>query len=441
MERFKLIQKGKIDKLPKTPGVYAFKTKKAILYIGKATNLKERIKNHFSQPTHKDNYLIRQTDEIGFIKTGSEIEALILEANLIKKYRPKYNVVWKDDKNYFFIALTKEKFPKVFITHQKNKSGVDYIGPFVDGNSLRQVLKILRKVFPYRTCNPPSGGLPKKPCLWYQLNRCPAPCILKNPLAKQIPTSEVKMKKDYALNIKNLAKVLKGEKSAVVNGFKKEMRQASKNQDFEKASKTRDKIWALEKVFSHSKVLEETKEKTDSDSLWQSIEKELQQIIRSKKPISRIEAYDISNIQGKNPTGSMVSFFDGKPDKKYYRKFKIKTLNEPNDIGMLKEVLSRRLRHPEWSYPELLLIDGGKAQLNIAIKTKNLNPKSKKIKVMAIAKKNNELFIEGRAEPLLLKNLPREIYNLILQLRDEAHRFAKNYHLKLRKNELIKKTP
>jgi excinuclease ABC subunit C len=175
MQKFIFIQKEKRNKLPKTSGVYAFKDKGAILYIGKATNLRERIKNHFSQPTYKDSYLTKQTGKIGFIKTGSEIEALILEANLIKIYKPKYNVVWKDDKNYFFIAITKEAFPKIFITHQKDNSKIDYIGPFVDGNALKQVLKILRKVFPYRTCNPPSGGLPKKPCLWYQLNRCPAP--------------------------------------------------------------------------------------------------------------------------------------------------------------------------------------------------------------------------------------------------------------------------
>lgn len=314
MDKFQYIAKDKVAQLPKSSGVYAFKNKR-VLYIGKAANLRERVKNHFQRPVYQDNFFINQISKVGYIKTNSEIKALILEAELIKKYQPKYNVVWRDDKNYFYIGITKEPFPRVFITHQK-KLKINYLGPFVNGKKLKQTLKDLRKIYPFRTCK----TLPKKPCLWYYLGQCPAPCLFKS---------------------------------------------------------------------------------------------------------RRIEAYDVSNIQGKDATGSMVTFINGKPDKNFYRRFKIKFLNKPNDIAMLKQVLSRRLNHLEWGLPDLLLIDGGKAQLNAALSIT-------KIPAMALAKRRNELYMNNLEKPILLKTLPREVFNLILQLRDEAHRFARKYHLKLR---------
>ena len=332
MKKFKFLPKSKISQLPKTAGIYAFKKNKAILYIGKAKNLRERVKNQAD--------LLNSAKQVGYIKTDSENTALILEAKLIKKYQPKHNVAWRDDKNYFYVGITKEEFPRVFITHQIKKSKIQnpkskiyYVGPFVDGRALKQALKELRKYSPFRTCK----TLPKKPCLWFHLGRCPAPCLLLS---------------------------------------------------------------------------------------------------------QRIEAYDVSNIQGQLATGSMVTFIKGKPDKNLYRRFKIKNLQQgpaggPNDTAMIKEVLQRRLRHAEWGLPDLILIDGGIAQLNAALKVKNQNSKVKNIKVMSLAKKENKLYIEGQNRPVLLKNLPREIFNLILQLRDEAHRFARSYHLKLRKKALL----
>jgi len=184
---FKFLSRNKISQLPKSPGVYAFKNKE-ILYIGKAANIRERVKNHFQQPAYRDNLFINQVSKIGYIKTKSEIEALIFEANLIKKYQPKYNVVWRDDKNYFFVGMTNEDFPRIFLTHQPNPISnlqftiYNFAGPFVDGKALKQTLKILRKVFPYRSCK----TLPNRPCLWYHLGRCPAPCLIKSKLAKGI---------------------------------------------------------------------------------------------------------------------------------------------------------------------------------------------------------------------------------------------------------------
>ena len=461
MNRFKFISKNEFEKLPITPGVYLFKNNRVSFYIGKAANLRERVKNHFQQPRSLwEQTFLRQGlgGRVGFIKTDSEIEALILEANLIKKYQPKYNVVWRDDKNYFYVAITKEEFPRIFITHQpKNlKSKISnlksvFVGPFVDGNALKQALKFLRKVFPYRSCNSSIGGLPKHPCLWYQLDRCPAPCALKSNLAKQIPNISTRLKRDCQQNTKNLIKILRGKKIQVLKGLKREMKDASIKQDFKKAAKKRDQIQALEKVLAHAGILNL---QLFQITTWSETKIILQKILKIKKAISRIEAYDVSNFQGKLATGAMITFLNGLPDKNFYRKFKVKIQGKPNDIAMIKEILIRRFSHPEWPYPELILIDGGKAQLSAALKCKMrliasqlqgakrlvCNEKCKIIKVIALAKRKNELYIEGQKKPILLKSLPREIFNLILQLRDEAHRFARKYHLKLREIDLRKKT-
>ena len=194
---------------------------------------------------------------------------------------------------------------------------------------------------------------------------------------------------------------------------------------------------------SHTRVIEQ-KSFTAPD-----VSKILQGILSTDRPVSKIECYDVSNIQGKQATGSMVVFVNEEADKSQYKKFRIKMKNEPNDIAMLKETLERRFLHPEWKYPEAILIDGGIAQLNIAVRVKNgltpaggfpggIKPETKNIKVISIAKRLKELFIEGREKPVLLKTLPREVYNLVLQLDDEAHRFAITYHKKLRKKYLLK---
>ncbi len=456
MEKFKYLKKESAGRLPKTAGVYVFKkakeflnaghprfltksrflAKSRFLYIGKSSNIQERVKNHFQsirpgsgQAASRDNLFMHKVSEIGYIKTDSEIEALILEANLIKKYQPKYNVIWRDDKNYFYVGTTKEEYPSVFITHQIPK-GAEFTGPFVDGKSLKITLKILRKVFPFRTCK----ILPKRPCLWYQLKRCPAPCLLKSNLARQIPAVQTEIKKENKRNVKNLQNILRGKKNKVLKNLKKEMKKASKEERFEEATKIRNQIESLEKVLANARIFSpEIKKELD----WKTTQKILQSLLNSpgggKKRISRIEAYDVSNIQGKNATGSLVTFVNGLPDKNFYRRFKIKIAAKPNDVAMIKECLKRRFKHSEWRLPDLILIDGGKAQLNAASKVIK-----GKISLISLAKKENELFIENRKSPILLNKLPREIVNLILQLRDEAHRFAISYHKKLRERDLLK---
>jgi excinuclease ABC subunit C len=440
MKKFKYFKKEEANKLPKSPGVYSFSAKggsavggknsKEILYLGKAVNIRERVKNHFQQPGFKENIFLDKTEKIGFIKTNSEIEALILEANLIKKFRPKYNVIWRDDKNYFFVAKTKEDFPNIFITHQTRPISnyqfpiTNYIGPFTDGKALKQTLKILRKVFPFKSCK----RLGRRPCLWYQLDRCPAPCLLKSNLGEQIPSAQNKIKRESQNNAKNIFEILRGEKNRVLKELEKEMEKSSKAQEFEKASKIRDKIFSLKRIISHAKIIEEKMITED----WEKTKRELQKILKTEKRLSIIEAYDVSNIQGQEATGSMITFINGNPNKNLYRKFKIKISGKSNDVAMIKEVIKRRINHREWPYPDLILVDGGISQFNAAKSV----VRNKNIPVVSIAKKENKLFVKGERQ-FFLKNLSRGIFNLILQLRDEAHRFALTYHLKLRKKRLV----
>jgi len=461
MKGFRFISKDKMDMLPKTAGVYCFKAGKELIYIGKAINIKNRVKNHFQQPTYRDNLFIDKVNKIGYLETNSEIEALILEANLIKKFQPKFNVVWRDDKNYFFVAISQnnKKIPYIFITHQpsfakgfgrarKNHENTKYIGPFVEGTALKKTLRFLRKAFPYYT----NSKHPKNKCTYCHLDLCPGPELFENPPSPKASEGL----REYRRNIKKLVLILEGKRGAVLNSLKKEMKNASKENKFEEAGKIRDKISALQQVMAHTSVINSTQEmaknfaqaKNHPIFSWENTQKILQGITNQSKNISRIECYDISNIQGNQATGSMVVFTDGEPDKSQYKKFKIRLPEKPNDIAMLEEIITRRLAHPEWKYPEIMLIDGGIAQLNIAIRVKDLNLKTRPIKVISIAKRNKDLYIEappshkasdgqGRKEPILLKTLPREIYNLVLRLDDEAHRFAITYHKKLRKKNLL----
>jgi excinuclease ABC subunit C len=423
MEKFKFLSRERIYQLPKVPGVYCFQGGDEILYIGKAANLRERVKNHFQQPSFKDYLFLDKVEKVGYIKTNSEIEALILEAELIKKYQPRFNVIWRDSKNYFFVAITKEEFPRIFWTHQKkiknkkSKVEIEYIGPFVDGKALKKTLYLLRKIFPYYS----TKKHPPKKCQWCHLNLCPGPKVDK---------------KEYQKNVKNLIEILRGKRKSVLRELKREMQNAAKKEDFERAAKIRDQISALEKILEHSRVIER---EIKTEIPWEEVEKKLKGIINVEK-VSRIEAFDISQIHGSFAVGSMVTFIKGIPDKNFYRRFKIKFTKKPSDVDMIKEVLKRRFKHEEWGLPDLILIDGGRAQLNAAIEIKNQESKIKnKIKVISLAKPENKLFIEERKDPIYLNNLPREIFNFIWNLDREAHRFALSYHKKLREKELIPK--
>lgn len=425
--------KKQIKKITQAPGVYIFRDNKhQILYIGKAVNLRNRVRSYFVGTGHA--LFLQQITQIQIKKTDSEIEALILEAQLIKKYRPKYNVQWKDDKNYFYLGITREDWPRLFLTHQikplistvitstasQSHNNSQYIGPFVDGQALKMTLRVLRKIFPYRTCR----RLPKRPCLQYHLQRCPAPCRDRS---RSVPALN---RKDYQINLKNLIKILKGKQKSVVKKLRQDMQKVSQKKDFERAAKIRDQIQGLKKVLAHAHIIEvlprrnETPPRSYKNSVW----------------LRRIEAYDISNISGGSAVGSMIVFEKGQPKKQDYRRFKIKTVKGANDTAMLQEVLCRRLKHPEWPMSDVVLIDGGRAQLNTALKIFKQHSKVAKNlpEIFALAKKQEMLYTIKNTQPIALAKFNQELSFFIQRIRDKAHCFALTYHHKLRKKDLFK---
>ena len=434
---------SKLKNLPASSGVYLFHRKKTPIYIGKAVNLKKRVSSYFRKKVgSKVKQMLQEATSLDWIETSSEIEAFLKEAELIKKYRPKYNVVLRDDKNYFYVGLMKEKFPRIFITHQPkyySSSGVkrsrealnnkvssrprlnnNFIGPFTNGAALKIVLKLLRRVFPYCTCR----IWHKRPCLNSQIGKCFGYCCRSN---HPNPNRD-----EYQKNIKNVAGVLNGRSKKLIKALKKEMTVAAKNQEFEIAAKLRNQISGLENIFSHRLFLADDQKKNPLGH-WPKIEKDLKIILSIKNNISRVEGYDISNILGQEATGSMVVFTEGQSAKVEYRKFRIKTVRGISDVNMLKEVVSRRLNHPEWSWPDLMLIDGGRAQLNAVLSVLKIKKFWPRIAVIALAKREEELYLPHRKFLLPLKNLPVALAQFLQRVRDESHRFARKYHHQLRK--------
>ncbi|MBI4225217.1 MAG: UvrB/UvrC motif-containing protein [Candidatus Sungbacteria bacterium] len=420
---------------PNTPGVYIFRTGKTPVYVGKAADIHKRLASYFRKNiSTKTRQMVSEATSLEWIETQSEIEALIKEAELIKTYLPKFNILMRDDKNYFYVAITRDEFPRIFLTHQLQKDrigrirmrkdiGVDYIGPFTSGPALKEVLALLRRIFPYCTCT----QLHKRPCLNSQIGKCLSFCCHKS----NVQNPNIKLQKEYGANIKNIIAILTGRKKKLLSELTRAMREAAKKQNFEQAAKLRNQMESIENIFSHRPLTHKRSIHKKHAQDWPKIERIIKSLLNISSPISRVEGYDISNISGTEATGSMVVFINGKPEKAEYRKFKIKTIDQPNDVAMHQEVMRRRLGHlHDWGTPDLLLIDGGKPQLN-AIRNV-LRPGHETIRLAALAKREEELFIEGREMPQRLDSLPPDVKLFFQHVRDESHRFAKKYHHKLR---------
>ncbi|HEY4518844.1 hypothetical protein A3A18_02990 [Candidatus Azambacteria bacterium RIFCSPLOWO2_01_FULL_44_84] len=450
----KTVSKEKdFSKIPQTSGVYFFyDAKNKLLYIGKAINLRARIRSHFVNnaimPAKSE--MIKLVRKIDWQLTNSGIEALIAEAALIKKHRPFYNVALRDDKSYSFVEVTKEKFPRIFMTHQpkiriskfeiRNKSKIQnskhqtafgfrasdfgfstYIGPFTESGALKTVLSHLRRIFPYCTCPKPHA----RNCINAELGKCLRFCCDKN----KSQNINHKSQTNYRKNIKNIIGILTGKKQTLLKNLRKEMARASREHNYESAALARDRVFGLEKIFSHRDVLT-IENKQDLETRREVLEK-IRDLAGLAEAPRRIEIYDISNIQGKFATGAMAIFEEGKPNKQSYRKFKIRFKKEPNDTGMIKEILARRLARGEWPLPDLFVIDGGRGQLNAALEV--LKKFKIDMPIAALAKKEEELYLPDRQLPLKLKEINIHALHLLQQMRDEAHRFAVSYHIKLRK--------
>lgn len=525
--------------LPTNPGVYLMKNEQAkIIYVGKAINLKNRVKSYFqSSKNHspKVKSMVEKISDFEYIITANEIEALILECNLIKKYRPKYNISLRDDKTYPYIKVTlNEDYPTVSITRKILKDGAKYFGPYTSAGAVHEVLNLLKKLFQIRSCRQMNT---KRPCLEFHIKRCLAPC-----------TGRV-AKSEYREMIKSLCLFLEGRNEVVLKELTNRMQIAAENFQFELAAKLRDQVLAIEKISAKQNIiigssdqdiiglarkadeaciqiffirsgkmigrdhflLNGTEDETDSAllnafleqyynkatfipkeillpaeieneeilSAWLSQKKnakvsfglpqrgvkkemvlmandnavvvleeqmiknsagleqtvgamkDLGRYLRMEKELKRIECFDISHIQGSETVASMVVFSNGAPDKQEYRRYKLKSVEgKPDDFKSMQEVVGRRYRQSDGIMPDLIIIDGGKGQLNSALEIIRALGHYQ-IPVVGLAKQFEYVFLEGQSEPVILPPNSKALY-LIQRIRDEAHRFAITYHRKLR---------
>ena len=531
----------KIKEFPESPGVYLMHKDSEIIYVGKAKNLKKRVSSYFNRE-HSDTKtreLVKKVEKIEYIICNSEIDALILENNLIKKHQPKYNILLKDEKTYPYVKITKETFPKITIirtTKAFEEKNANYFGPFPQG--VYGFMKVLKKTFPIRDCNRDMERKYDRPCLKYHMKLCLGPCVYKD------------IKEEYDETLKELRDFLKGDIKEVLNFYKAKMEEASENMDFEKAISYRDKTRDLEKlkqsqvselgknidedifVFNLEKLrlficvlsvregkivgkssfnqeidelykeelfinivteyytkhplpknlvfqgeLIEHKELLDKwlklkgsintyfpkiksrkkellDMALLNLDKDMEKYYASKRVVEeglinlyktlglkkyprRIECFDISNIQGADAVASMSVAIDGKAKNSEYRKFKIKTKSTPDDFAMMREVMNRRFsKLEEKDYPDLLLIDGGKGQLNSCGEIIYNLGLYDKIELISIAKREEEIFKLGESEPYIFSRND-ETLKILQRLRDEAHRFGITYHRKLRSKRII----
>ncbi len=514
--------------LPHAPGVYLFLDKeKRPIYIGKAKDLKKRVSQYFRKNVDaKTSVIIKKAEEIKYILTSNEVEALILECSLIKSKKPKYNINLKDDKTYPYVKITNEAYPRVFVTRRIVDDGSEYYGPYTKARELKNSIRFIRGFLGLRSCS----KMKQKPCLNYHMKRCLGPC-----------TGSISQE-EYEKRVNLARKFLKGKYSSLINELKSKLEDASSKLKFELASSIRDKIYALESIIESQKVVlkrgdfdalsvsrlerrvgvmvffvregrvigsefyalsrannlsdEEVinefiklyyykrndaprelvvnalppdsklisealglkikvpkrgklkellelvmrngvcaiKEELLKERSMSNAARELKETLGLKKIPKVIEGVDISNISGTLATGSIVCFKNGFPCKGNYKRFRIKGVFKPNDYEMLKEVIYRRYKNKN-ALPDLLVIDGGKGQLNACLSV--LGELKLNIPCVAIAKSFEHLFIKGKDEPIVLPG-NSDALRLVQRVRDEAHRFAISYHKFLR-HKIFKK--
>ncbi len=417
---------------PETPGVYIMKDAAGrVLYVGKAANLRRRVSSYFERPHDvRIETLVGKIARIDIEERDTALEALIREAELIKTLAPPFNVREKDDKSFLYFEITREKFPRVLLVRgagvTEGKRGVvaarSRYGPFTSASSAREALRILRRIFPWSTHDPEEIGTLKRPCFNCEIGLCPGTCV--GAISHE----------EYMKNIERLRMFFEGKKARIIRAIERDMKAAAKKQEFEKAEQLRRQMFSL-------KHIQDTALISDNDALLNG---------GGDAPGTgtagrgyRIEGYDISNISGTSAVGSMVVFVNGEADKGEYRKFRIRSVFQPNDVGMLKEVLERRFahsaptgsgaaasavrkQHERWPLPDLVLIDGGLAQVNTARRV--MLKAGIRIPIVGIAKgpKRDRNDIIG----LVPKGVQKAT---LVKVRDEAHRFAISYHKKLRR--------
>lgn len=412
--------------IPQKPGVYIFRDRFGeVIYVGKASNLRKRLSHYFqrSRSTLEDpklRSLINSIDSWEVIPVKNESESLILESRLIKEYAPRYNVLLRDDKRFFLIKINpKEEFPKIRLTRIRRNDENRYFGPFPKGD-VKGTADFLTRYFGLRSCHPDIPGEKDfKHCLASKIKNCSAPCAGKV------------TKEGYMERVTALMKVLEGDCEGIVCELRKRMEKASLEKKYEVAAKWRDLLSNIEGIFGEKK--RSFRFASIPHSFGEESVKDLQKALGIEKEPKVIEAFDISNISGQFAVASMVCFRDGRPDRKSYRRFKIREVHQIDDFAMMNEVVkrhySRKLSENRMD-TDLIMVDGGKGQLNAALDGL-ISIKYPPTPILGLAKRNEEIFLPERSDPVLLDR-SRPALKLLQAVRDEAHRFAISYHRELR---------
>ena len=434
--------KEKLKELPKEPGVYFHKsTDGEIIYVGKAANLRNRVRQYFQKSRGRDpktEALVLEIVDTDWMVVESELEALFLEAEMIRRYMPRYNILLRDDKSMSYIRIDYDsEFPTVGTTRRPLDDGARYFGPYLSTHSVRQALKLLRKIFPFATKRTPGQ---KRATLHYHLGLDPGLEEGKTSL------------EDYRANLRKLMLIIEGKRKSIEKDLEKDMKRLAKAQDFESAARVRNQLLSLQRlnkqvIFSDKEFLDISKDHALN---------ELVDLLGLKDFPRRIEGYDISHMQGTDVVASMVVFTNGVSNKGEYRKFKTKK-DHNNDFYNMHETLSRRLserNRKKWGLPSLVLIDGGKGQLDAAIRARD-EAGQPKLPFIGLAKREEQIVIKKDAsnvelnltilhklgsyttesDDFILINLPHttNLTKLLQRIRDESHRFAVSYHSVLKR--------
>ena len=439
-DKFQMIR-DRIKTFPTNPGLYFMKGKnEKVLYIGKAKNIRSRISSYF-QPSvdlaasrgPKIAELIDKVETVDFLETTNEVDAMLKEARLIKDIRPPYNTDLIDDKTFPYLEITTaDDFPGIYITRQPRQKGTRLFGPFAGAKDLRNVFVELQKIFKFRSCrldikaNDPKARF-FRPCILYSIKQCVAPCAAKIEKAK------------YKKIIQDLIKFLKSKRSTILRQLTKQMAEVAERRDYEKAAMFRDRIRLIERLERRGTPSANVQPEVFATEPTEALEI-LQKVLNFAHSIRIIEGIDIAHIAGTESVGSLVKFIDGRPFKNGYRRFKIKTVAGIDDYAMIAEVVKRRYKYAlagEELWPDLILIDGGIGQLHAAEQALK-EMKAPPIKIAALAKKTEGIYLQGIAKPLKLPGTSPAL-KLLQYVRDEAHRFAQHYFHILRTKKVLNK--
>ncbi len=424
----------KVRTFPTSSGVYLMKDGGGnVIYVGKAKNLRSRAGSYFTKEARNDARIrdwMPLVKDVDYIETSDAIAAVFTEARMIKDLRPKYNKDLKDDKTFPYLQIrTREEFPRVEITRKPRRKGVRLYGPFTGTKHLRLAVDLLQRLIQFRTCSLDIRSNEDRwkwfrPCLLHSIRRCTAPCNLRV------------SRDDYRRQIKKLIFILEGKKGKLIRRMEREMTAAAEELNFEKARRIRDEITALQKLDLRGDATTDVQPEVFPIDPKKGL-KGLQKVLGLAKMPRTIEGMDIAHLSGQDTVASLVSFLDGLPFKPGYRRFKIKSVDGVDDFASMREVVTRRfrrLRDEDEVFPDILLIDGGKGQLNAALdafRALGIDPPC----LISLAKQEEEIFRPGESESIKLSRHSAAL-RLIQYVRDEAHRFAQHYHHMLRRKRL-----